>query len=158
MNQFHAIVRLPFTTVGVVTKGECISQIEFLASHRKPMKAINSVAQRCVDQLLQFSEDPSYEFDVPLDLSGTDYQLKVWQALQNIGPGDTLTYGQLSQSLKSSPRAIGNACRHNPVPIIIPCHRVVAKTGIGGFAGQTQGPKLNVKRLLLQHENNGQHH
>ena len=58
----------------------------------------------------------------------------------------------LAKWLKSGPRAVGNACRANPIPIIIPCHRVVAQNHIGGYSGETQGRKLDIKKWLLQHE------
>lgn len=129
-----------------------MSQIEFLSSQYRPMKALNAVAQHCVEELKKFCHDPTHAFKLKLDLEGTDYQRRVWQALQKIRPGHTLTYGQLAEKLQSSPRAIGNACRRNPIPIIIPCHRVVAQNHIGGFGGKTKGPTLDIKRRLLQFE------
>lgn len=91
-------------------------------------------------------------FSVPFELHGTAFQKRVWQALNKIPAGKTLTYGQLAEQLNSSPRAIGNACRANPLPIIIPCHRVIAKQGLGGYDGQTDGERLDIKRWLLRHE------
>ena len=78
--------------------------------------------------------------------------MRVWQALQKIPYGEVKTYGQLAKELKSSARAVGNACRANPIPIVIPCHRIVAVSGIGGYAGKTDGPVLERKRWLLAHE------
>ncbi|MDH5360986.1 MAG: MGMT family protein, partial [Gammaproteobacteria bacterium] len=66
--------------------------------------------------------------------------------------GSVLSYGELAAKLNSSARAVGNACRKNPLPIIVPCHRVVAKSGIGGYSGQTEGPLIEQKRRLLRHE------
>lgn len=91
-------------------------------------------------------------FQVPLALQGTPFQQRVWQALLKIPPGTASTYGQLAEKLHSSPRAVGNACRANPVPIIVPCHRVIAAHGIGGYGGQTRGRRLDIKRWLLRHE------
>ena len=96
--------------------------------------------------------DKRFDFSVPLNLQGTEFQKRVWHALSRIPTGTTSTYGQLARQLNSSPRAIGNACRANPVPIIIPCHRVLAKQGLGGYDGQTQGKRLDIKRWLLRHE------
>lgn len=84
--------------------------------------------------------------------SGTEFQRRVWSELQKIPLGETRSYGQIAKILKSSPRAVGNACRNNPLLIIIPCHRVVSATGIGGFSGEKQGEKINIKRWLLAHE------
>ena len=86
--------------------------------------------------------------------NGTPYQKKVWLALQQIPPGETKTYGDLANEINSNPRAIGNACRENPLPIIIPCHRIVAKNGIGGYAGKVDGNNIDIKQWLLKHEIN----
>ena len=90
--------------------------------------------------------------DLPLAPEGTKYEQQVWNALCKIPYGETRTYSEIAHKLNSSPRAVGNACRKNPIAIIIPCHRVVAASGIGGFAGQTNGKQVGIKRWLLQHE------
>ena len=64
----------------------------------------------------------------------------------------TRTYRDLAEQLGSVPRAVGQACRANPCPIVVPCHRVVAVKGLGGFAGDRAGRKLAIKRWLLRHE------
>ncbi len=89
---------------------------------------------------------------VPLAARGTDFQQRVWRALQAIPPGETRTYGDLARQLGTSARAIGGACRANPCLIVVPCHRVIAKDGLGGFAGDVSGRRLEVKRWLLRHE------
>ncbi len=86
------------------------------------------------------------------NLKGTAFQKRVWQALCNIPPGTTKTYGELAKELHTSPRAIGNACRKNPLPIIIPCHRVVAKNSLGGYAGARTGELIEFKKWLLENE------
>lgn len=96
--------------------------------------------------------DKRFRFSVPIDVHGTEFQKRVWHALTKIPVGKAYTYGQLAKQLNSSPRAVGNACRANPLPIIIPCHRVIAKQGIGGYDGQTSGKRLDIKRWLLKHE------
>lgn len=100
----------------------------------------------------RYFSDPAWVFDLPLDLQGTDFQRTVWAQLQRIPAGTSTTYGQLAQALNTSPRAVGNACRANPCPIVVPCHRVVAAGGVGGYAGRTGGRPLAVKRWLLEHE------
>jgi methylated-DNA-[protein]-cysteine S-methyltransferase len=89
-----------------------------------------------------------------LALTGTSFQQKVWQAIQKIAPGKTKTYGQLAKQLASAPRAIGQACKSNPIVIIVPCHRVVAANDIGGYAGARDGARVETKKWLLNHENN----
>jgi methylated-DNA-[protein]-cysteine S-methyltransferase len=96
--------------------------------------------------------DPGAGFEVPLGLAGTPFQLRVWAAIRGIPAGSTRTYGDLAAELGSAPRAVGQACRANPCPIAVPCHRVVGARGLGGFAGDTSGRRLEVKRRLLCHE------
>jgi methylated-DNA-[protein]-cysteine S-methyltransferase len=102
--------------------------------------------------LTKYFEKPCDFLDIELDLIGTPFQCRVWQALREIPLGYTMSYLALANKLKTSPRAIGNACRANPIPIIVPCHRVVAKNHIGGFAGHTAGAWLDIKKWLLKHE------
>jgi methylated-DNA-[protein]-cysteine S-methyltransferase len=104
------------------------------------------------DEIRSYFADPSHHPQVPLHLSGTPFQRRVWSALQAIPAGQTRTYGELAAQLGTSARAVGGACRANPCPIVVPCHRVVATNGLGGFAGETSGHKLGVKRWLLRHE------
>jgi methylated-DNA-[protein]-cysteine S-methyltransferase len=104
------------------------------------------------EQLEAYFADPAASFDLPLALGGTGFQRRVWQALRSIPAGTTVTYGELAKRLASGPRAVGAACRANPCPIVVPCHRVVAKQGLGGFAGDTGGRRLAVKKWLLRHE------
>lgn len=83
---------------------------------------------------------------------GTVFQKSVWNELRKIPLGETRTYGDIANKLNSSARAVGNACRKNPIPIIVPCHRVISANGIGGYAGEIEGRQINIKRWLLKHE------
>ncbi len=105
-----------------------------------------------IQQLSDYLESRATGFALPVRLQGTAFQRRVWSALTDIGFGQTRTYGELARRLATSPRAVGQACRANPCPILIPCHRVVAANGLGGFAGDRGGRKLAVKRWLLGHE------
>lgn len=89
---------------------------------------------------------------LPIHLVGTPYQQRVWSELRQIPSGQTLNYGAISAQLASSARAVAGACRANPVVLLVPCHRVVAKSGLGGFMGATQGDSIDIKRWLLNHE------
>jgi methylated-DNA-[protein]-cysteine S-methyltransferase len=91
-----------------------------------------------------------HRFQLPLKPQGTLYQQRVWNALLVIPVGRTVTYGELAQTLQSSPRAIGQACKSNPLALFIPCHRVVGKTNQGGYMGRTEA--LCYKTNLLNHE------
>ena len=89
-------------------------------------------------------------FDLPLNPAGTAFQKRAWRALSKIPAGKTRSYGQLAKTLKSAPRAVGGACARNPIPIIIPCHRVLAAGGLSG--GYTAPGGLETKAYLLQLE------
>lgn len=103
-------------------------------------------------QLAAYLADGSASFDLALDLGGTPFQQRVWAAIRTIPAGATRTYKDLAAQVGSAPRAVGQACRANPCPIVVPCHRVVAVKGLGGFAGDRSGRLLAIKRWLLRHE------
>ena len=110
-------------------------------------------------QFKHYFLNSEHHFSLPYQLhKGTEFQQKVWQALIQIPAGEVKTYGQLARELDSSPRAVGNACRSNHYPVIIPCHRVVSASGIGGYAGDTLTSQtgsiafLSIKHWLLAHE------
>ncbi len=83
---------------------------------------------------------------------GTPYRQKVWAELCKIPFGETMTYSELAKKIDSSARAVGNACRDNPYPFIVPCHRIVSVSGLGGYYGQTQGNLMAIKAKLLHFE------
>ena len=97
-------------------------------------------------QLHDYFDGARIAFDLPLAPQGTLYQKRVWLALCEIPCGATRTYAEIAKQIGGSPRAVGGANGRNPIPIIIPCHRVVATTGIGGYSG---GEGLPTKRFLL---------
>ena len=103
-------------------------------------------------QIDNYFKSAKTDFTITISLKGTTFQKRVWAALRKIPVGQTRTYGELSKQLHSSPRAVGNACRANPVPLVVPCHRVVARSGIGGFGGETAGRNIDCKSWLLAHE------
>ena len=88
-------------------------------------------------------------FDLPLSPAGSPFEQRVWAAMRRIPYGETRSYGELAMEVGSAPRAIGRACGRNPIPIIIPCHRVLARNGLGGYSG---GSGLATKRRLLELE------
>jgi len=102
--------------------------------------------------LRRYLRDPAASWSLPLARRGTDFQRRVWAALRRIPAGRTMTYGELARRLGSGARAVAAACRANPVALIVPCHRVVARGGIGGYQGVRSGPEVELKRWLLSHE------
>lgn len=97
--------------------------------------------------------------DIPVRLlkQGSPYRQSVWSELCRIPFGATLSYSALAAKIGSSPRAVGNACRDNPYPFIIPCHRVVSANGLGGYCGKTGGGYLDIKSRLLEFESTCKH-
>lgn len=104
-----------------------------------------------------YFQEPSQAIDLPTRLVGTSFQHRVWRAVAAIPVGSTRTYGALAADLGSSARAVGGACRANPCPLVVPCHRVVARQGLGGFAGDRDGRLLAIKQRLLDHEARAPH-
>tara|TARA_Y100000588_G_scaffold203753_1_gene217575 strand:- start:855 stop:1400 length:546 start_codon:yes stop_codon:yes gene_type:complete len=107
-----------------------------------------------VDQILaelqEYFSNPHFRFQVKLSPIGTTYQKKIWHCLLVIPAGRTKTYGELAKLLNSSPRAVGQACKKNPLTIFIPCHRVVGQSSLGGYMGNSNA--LSFKKALLDHE------
>ncbi|KTD55372.1 methylated-DNA--[protein]-cysteine S-methyltransferase [Legionella quateirensis] len=102
------------------------------------------------EELEAYYADPHHRFHLQLKPKGSLYQLNVWNALLVIPVGRTLTYGELAIKLQSSPRAIGQACKRNPLALFIPCHRVVGKDNLGGYMGNPES--ISYKEALLAHE------
>lgn len=123
-----------------------------LPSVDDPKGIEDPLLQQALWQILAYLKAPRFVFDLPLSPHGTQFQQSVWRYLRSIPAGEVRTYGEVAAELRSSPRAVGNACRRNPLPLIIPCHRVVSASGIGGFSGQTAGMQIDTKRQLLAHE------
>ena len=148
--QFDAIIDAPFGAVGFLTYGEQVS-IELLTEKHAPKPAENRTVQIMAKQISAYFNHVKHDFKPPVNQHGTPFQQRVWQAISAIPCGQVLTYGQLAAQVGSGPRAVANACGANNLPLIVPCHRVVAQNGIGGFMqGNPDG--LKVKKWLLKHE------
>lgn len=113
-------------------------------------KAQGQLGTKIAEQLEAYQQNPHYHFQLPLKPLGSPYQQRVWNALLVIPVGRTVTYGELATIVQSSPRAIGQACKRNPLALFIPCHRVVGKNDQGGYMGRVDA--LPYKIALLEHE------
>jgi methylated-DNA-[protein]-cysteine S-methyltransferase len=138
--------------ITVACLADSVIGLDIQAKHATQSRPTNSGAKQIAAALQAYFANPGYRFHLSLHLQGTPFQRRVWQALQAIPAGETRTYGDLAKQLHSGARAVGMACRANPIPVIVPCHRVVAANGLGGYAGKTAGRQLGIKRWLLQHE------
>lgn len=153
---YSAILSFPvgFTDqkIGIHTHKGKLVRVDYLPEAFPNKQSCDTISQLIAGQLADYFSKVRIEFSVPLLIQGTDFQQKVWRALRSIPAGQTCSYSEIATQLNSSARAVGNACRANAIPIIIPCHRVVAKSGVGGYCGQTGGERLKIKQWLLRHE------
>jgi len=150
--RWDVIIEFPKMKVAVETRGDKVAGIRYLPPATATMEPRNALAERAVRQLERYREDPDTKFDLPLLVEGTEFQRRLWSALCEIPRGRTLTYGEMARKLEGDARAVGQACGDNRLPIVIPCHRVVAADGLGGFGRSTGGYLLEAKRWLLMHE------
>ena len=116
-------------------------------------QAVDDLLLKAKTQLDDYFDRGSRAFDLPLQPAGTEFQRRVWSLMQEIPYGGTMTYGEMSDRLNSSARAVGMACGANPIPLIIPCHRVLAANGMGGYSGdggvETKVALLRLEGVLL---------
>ena len=152
LEPFHARLETPFAVLGIRTVGERLTDIEYLPRGVATLAPLNKLAERACRQLERYLDDPRYRFDLPFEYTGTDFQCRVWREICKISSGKTNTYKDVALRLKSAPRPVGGACGANRIPIIIPCHRVLASHGIGGFMHARGGAPIDIKRWLLRHE------
>ena len=139
--------------LAIFTDGEALTGIDFI-SGAKACAPRTALAETVAQQLQAYLDDPQRPFDLPLNLGGTPFQQRLWSALQAVPAGETTTYGELVKRLgmRGGAQAVGQACRRNPIPVVVPCHRILSQSGLGGYAGQTAGEKLSFKQALLKHE------
>ena len=108
--------------------------------------------RKAAAQLVAYFDDPAQGFDLPLKVEASEFQQRVCDAMLAIPLGETRTYGDLSKDLGVPAQAIGQGCGGNPIPVIIPCHRVLGANGLGGFSGLGG---VETKVWLLKHERAG---
>ena len=152
---FDAKFATPFAVLGIRAAGDLVSRIEYLPRGVATLEPTNKLAAKVCRQLEKYLQDPGFEFDLPFEFRGTAFQQRVWKVIHAIPSGKTLTYMDVARKLTSAPRPVGGACGANRLPLVIPCHRVVASGGIGGFMHARGGEPIQIKQWLLKHENAG---
>jgi methylated-DNA-[protein]-cysteine S-methyltransferase len=151
-HEYQVVLRVPFGALGLRVEQGQLSEIHFLPATAEAIEPQDEFAKVASASLQHYFSDPMHDFQLPLMLKGTPFQQRVWQAIAAIPPGSTLTYSELAAKVDSGPRAVANACGANLIPVIIPCHRVVARSGLGGFMQGRNRDSLSIKQWLLAHE------
>ncbi len=142
-----AVAQTRFGQLGVESDGTNIVALHWDA---KPRGDCSALLLEAVAQLEAYDAGKLTSFDLPLAPKGSNFQRQVYKAMLAIPYGETITYGEIAKALGCPAQPIGQACGANPIPVIIPCHRVLSKNGIGGFSG---AGGVEGKIALLKHEN-----
>ncbi len=145
------VITAPYGSLEIMLDDRRVHQIRSLPV-LAPIKVNSDFAMEVEAALEDYFIDPNKLLAFSILQQGSEFQRRVWQYLIMIPSGETRTYGEVAEALGTGPRAVANACRRNPTPIIVPCHRVVAANGLGGYAGKTEGFEIDVKKWLLTHE------
>jgi methylated-DNA-[protein]-cysteine S-methyltransferase len=150
---YELVMASPVGWLGVRTDGSALTAVEILAGPAPAGGRPGAAAQQVGEALGRyFAGDTDALAGLPVAPTGTPFQRRVWERLRTVRPGEISTYGALGRGLGTSARAVGGACRANPIPLVIPCHRVVGAAGLGGYSGERAGDGVEKKRWLLAHE------
>jgi methylated-DNA-[protein]-cysteine S-methyltransferase len=136
----------PIGDLTIEEQGDAIVAINWAS---RPAGNGSPLLAEAARQLQAYFDGKLSHFDLPLAPTGSPFEKRVWSAMQKIPYGETRCYGDLAADISSAPRPVGRACGHNPIPIVIPCHRVLAKSGLGGYSG---AGGLDTKQALLRLE------
>jgi methylated-DNA-[protein]-cysteine S-methyltransferase len=152
-SNYDAILPAPFGALGVRIADGKLAGLEFLPPGTQAVASKLPLVRRIAQEMDAYYADPGHIFHLSLAPHGTSFRQRVWKALLAIPAGQTRSYGDIARELGSAPRAVGQAVGDNPLPIVIPCHRVIAADGgLGGFNHSRTGYSQDIKRWLLGHE------
>jgi methylated-DNA-[protein]-cysteine S-methyltransferase len=152
-SSFDATLAAPFATLGVATDGAVVTRVAYLRSAGPAIAPRSRLAARTLRELERWLDDPAFRFTVPLAPAATPFQQRVRDAVRAIPLGESRTYAEVARAVRSSARAVGNACGANAIALVVPCHRVVGSRGaLGGFMHGERADAVAVKRWLLVHE------
>ncbi|MDO9468053.1 MAG: methylated-DNA--[protein]-cysteine S-methyltransferase [Thiobacillus sp.] len=156
MPTYDAILDAPPCRLGAIFTSDALTRLDFLPDDTPVSPRRDERVRQLARELDAYWHNPAHTFDLLFVPQGTPSQLRVWQALMAIPAGRPTTYGALAKQLGTAARAVGQACGANPLPVLIPCHRVLAANGLGGFMHASSGAPLDVKTWLLAHEHTAQ--
>ena len=143
------VVPSPVGVLEVVTSDGAITALNWSGRNACATAPASNLLAEAAGQLDAYFAGHLKSFDLPLAPAGSDFQKNVWREMLAIPYGETRTYGEIAKTLTSAAQAVGNACGANPIPVIIPCHRILATGGPGGYSG---AGGLETKRKLLDLE------
>jgi methylated-DNA-[protein]-cysteine S-methyltransferase len=145
------ILDTPTGRLLIKSNGLAITRVAWLKRDDPiPTGETDTVCDRAAAELTEYFSGSLKTFTVPIHLEGSDLQLRVWQVMREIPFGQVLTYGDVAHQIGSEPQAVGTTCGQNPIPVIVPCHRIVGAGGkLTGFSG---GNGIETKAFLLDHE------
>ena len=152
MQTYDAVLDFIPCRIGACFTGEALTRLHFLPGDTPLTGKLDDRARHLANEIDHYVHNPKHPFDLLFVPSGTPFQLRVGRALLTIPAGHSLTYGALASQLKTAPRAVGQACGSNALPLVIPCHRVVSAQGLGGFMHAASGAPTDIKAWLLLHE------
>lgn len=155
LETYQARYPTPFAVLGIRTGSGMLTGIDYLPRGAATLAPLDRLAEKVCRQVERYLDDAEFRFDLPFELHGTPFQCKVWREILRIHSGETLTYSAMARALRTAPRPVGGACGANRIPLVIPCHRVVASDGLGGFMNARAGSPLEIKKWLLAHEGVG---
>lgn len=153
--EFHVDLPTPVGIARIEADENAVTSIDWV-SRATEKSTDHPVLRKTIKQLMEYFNGGRKSFDIPLQPEGTQFQKLVWKLCAAIPYGSVATYGDLARRSRHSgaARAVGGAMAANPIPILIPCHRVLGCSGLGGYSGPGG---LDMKRFLLDLENNGAH-
>ncbi|MGP1353261.1 MAG: methylated-DNA--[protein]-cysteine S-methyltransferase [Parasphingopyxis sp.] len=144
------IIASPIGAITISANADALTSIDFLGASAEPDRSDHPLLRETARQIDAYFAGTLRRFDLPLEPASTARGNELRAAIVAIPYGEAQSYGEVARRIESGPRAIGRACSHNPLPLVVPCHRVIAAGGrIGYYSG---GDGISTKRFLLNHE------
>lgn len=140
----------PLGNITITSNGQAITSIRF--GRMQGSEEPDDCTARCAWELRAYFAGMLRNFSVPVAMDGTDFEQRVWNAMLTVPFGQTITYGMLATAIgkANAARAVGTACGKNPLIVVVPCHRIIGASDIGGYAAG-----IRRKKWILQHEQRG---
>jgi|TARA_B110000008_G_scaffold118199_1_gene120865 methylated-DNA-[protein]-cysteine S-methyltransferase len=155
LKNYDMVFISPIGTIGINSFNNKISELRFVENLKKT-KLKNPLYKELSRQLDLYFKQRLNFFDIPYELIGTKYQIKILKRVSEVRYGSTKSYSDIAVKENTHARPVGNACRNNPIQLIIPCHRVIGKNNIGGFSGEDVKKKwkydVNQKKFIKNGE------